>query len=479
MTAGHHSGFTLRDVLHVLFKRKLVIVFFLLSTLGAASLFLLSNSPRLYEATAQILLGPGREHLLDLTLSTSTAMPPRISFDLDEHAARTIEMLTSRYLSEQVVDTLGARTLCREPIGWPLRSVSKRYCDPALGDDILHYRVALQVEESIHAERVGHAALVNVSFRHEDPALAAKVVNTLGALYLERHLGVLKNSRSDTFVQEQAEALKGRLGEAEKNLEAFKASNRVGSSIKEERESITRQIEASQAQQAEIFGKQMDLNGRIANLRAQSADAAIGGMETSPAYDKLLGLQNRESEMMLRLGDRNPALIALREDIRRVRGALIQEQVLRAQTELNGWRARQSVNQPRLTELKARLQALDRVELDFNHLQQQAQAAQQDYRLYTAKSEESRIATAMDNEKIASVRVIDAARTPMLPLPSTMKLKILLAALFGLFAGVAVAFALELVGDRLETADRAESDLGVPVLASIPDLRSKWHSELR
>ena len=114
------------------------------------------------------------------------------------------------------------------------------------------------------------------------------------------------------------------------------------------------------------------------------------------------------------------------------------------------------------------MQTLDRFELDFNHLQQQAQAAQQDYRLYTAKAEESRITTAMDNEKIASVRVIDAARTPIQPLHSTLKLKIALAALFGLFAGVAVAFALELLGDRLETADRVESGLGLPVLTSIP-----------
>jgi uncharacterized protein involved in exopolysaccharide biosynthesis len=422
MSSESPAGYTLRDILHVLFKRKWLISFFFVGTLSAAALVVVSNSPKVFEATAQILLSPGREHLLDLTLSSATTVPPRLSFDLDEHAARTVEMLTSRYLSEQVVQTLGPRSLCRETLGWPLSLLGKRFCDAGVPDEVLMDRVAMQVRDNIRAERVGHAALINLSFRHEDPAVAAKVVNTLGSLYLERHLGVLKNARTDAFVQEQAETLKARLLHAEKTLEDFKLSNGIGPSIKEERETLTKQMELVQGLEAEIEAKQAELNSRIAKWNAQGADAPISGAETSPAYEKLLILQHKESEMAIRLGDRNPDLMALRDEIVRVRKSLIQEQVLRQQIELNGWRARQASNQPKLRELKARLQNLDRVEVEFNHLQQQAIAAQQDYRVYTAKQEESRITNAMDNEKIASVRVIEPARPPMVPLPSTMKL---------------------------------------------------------
>jgi uncharacterized protein involved in exopolysaccharide biosynthesis len=473
MSVERLAGYTVRDILHVLFKRKWVIASFFVGTLSAAALVVTSSSPKVYEATAQILLSAGREHLLDLTLSSATTVPPRLSFDLDEHAARTVEMLTSRYLSEQVVQTLGPRSLCREVVGWPLSLASRRLCDLGVPDEVLNDRVASQVRDNIRAERVGHAALINLSFKHEDPAVAAKVVNTLGALYLERHLGVLKNERTEAFVQEQAETLKQRLLRAEKSLEDFKLHNAIGPSIKEERETLTRQMEALQGQQAEILAKQAELNSRIAKWNAQGADAPISGAETSPAYEKLLVLQQKESEMAIRLGDRNPELVALRAELHRVRESLIGEQVLRQQIELNGWRARQSANQPKLNELKARLQNLDRVEVEYNHLQQQAQAAQQDYRVYTVKEEESRITNAMDNEKIASVRVIDPARPPMVPLPSTLKLKLIPSALFGLLAGVAIAFVLELFNDRLETPDRVEDALEIPVLVAIPDLRTK------
>jgi capsular polysaccharide biosynthesis protein len=42
-----------------------------------------------------------------------------------------------------------------------------------------------------------------------------------------------------------------------------------------------------------------------------------------------------------------------------------------------------------------------------------------------------------------------------------------------LIGGVAIAFLLELFNDRLETPDRVEDALQVPVLVAIPDLRTK------
>ena len=108
---------------------------------------------------------------------------------------------------------------------------------------------------------------------------------------------------------------------------------------------------------------------------------------------------------------------------------------------------------------------------DFDGLQQKVQVAQQNYHLYIAKSEELRVSTAMDAQRIASVRVIDPARTPMSPLKSKVSMQIMIAAIFGLLGGLVIAFVLEIFGDRLETAERAESFLDLPVLASLPVFR--------
>src|SRR3954468_9090933 len=170
------SGYTLRDIFYVLFKRKWMIIIFFAATLIAAFGFTMMFSLTLYQATAQILVSPGREHLTDLSVSSNTAMAPRLIFDLEEQSSRTIAMLTGRYLAEQVVRKIGARQLCYETKRWTVPLISTPFCGPALDDESLVDRVVGQLQDHIHAERVGSAALVNLSYTHPDPAIAAAVV---------------------------------------------------------------------------------------------------------------------------------------------------------------------------------------------------------------------------------------------------------------------------------------------------------------
>src|SRR5262245_43206241 len=123
------SGYTLRDILQALFTHKWVVAAFFSTTLIAGALFALAFNVPLDHATAQILVSPGREHLFDLTVSATGTVPARVSFDLEEQSARTIAMLTGRYLSKQLVRNIGARRLCREPSRWTVPVLAKPFCD--------------------------------------------------------------------------------------------------------------------------------------------------------------------------------------------------------------------------------------------------------------------------------------------------------------------------------------------------------------
>jgi uncharacterized protein involved in exopolysaccharide biosynthesis len=149
----------------------------------------------------------------------------------------------------------------------------------------------------------------------------------------------------------------------------------------------------------------------------------------------------------------------------------LQEELLRNEAELAALRARSAAQTPRLAELRGSAEKLESIEAVFDRLQQRAQSEQRNYDLYLAKSERARISNAMDAEKIASVRVTDSARPPIQPVPSKLKLKLLLALLFGTMGALVLAFGIEILGNRLDTAERVERTLGVPVLASIPRFR--------
>jgi polysaccharide biosynthesis protein PslE len=486
----NQSGASLRDLLHVLCKRKLLVLLFFLSTVSTITLVCVYYTKPLYQATAQLLLVPGT----DLGLPPSTATAQRLSFSLEEETARAIDLLTGRSLSEQVTEKIGPTTLYKDLAttdrGWFARFSPQ---PPSPDARALFERAVARVLENVVAEPSGKASLLNLSFRHEDPAVAAQVVNLLGALYIERHMGVRKNPKTDAFFHEQFQVQKQKLQESESLLEDFKRQHNISISVKDEQETTLKQEAMLQAALGETLSLQHEAESRLAQLRSQLSNTSRTPGIVTALREKLTTLELEETALALRFKPENPTLRSLRAEILRIRSRITEEeaakpygtiasrdgslygnlqaQLLHDEAEQKALRAREQIQNTKLTELKKRLDDLEPIATQFNHLQLRVQMEEQNYRLYLTKFEESRIANAMDAEKIASVRVIEPARVPSAPLNSKLALKILLGVFFGLFGGIALAFGLQLTNGRLETSEDVGRYLELPVLASIPRLK--------
>jgi uncharacterized protein involved in exopolysaccharide biosynthesis len=120
-----------------------------------------------------------------------------------------------------------------------------------------------------------------------------------------------------------------------------------------------------------------------------------------------------------------------------------------------------------ITIFEEKLSDLNRIELQYNQLKQQAESDRGNYDLYLAKLEESRISEAMDAEKISNVSVIEPASIPLKPVSPKPLSNILMSIVFGLFGGVSLALLSEYFSDRIRNADDAERLLKLPVLTSI------------
>jgi len=488
---AHGSG-TLRDILHVLFKYKGVIVLFFLGTMSTVTIVNSFFTKTEYQATTQLLLSPDREQVANLTLSPGAVQGQRIGVNVEEQTARMMEMIGGHYLAERVVQTIGPVVLyggIQEP--WWSFGLLKEQTDP---QELLD-RAVERFTQHLVAEPAGKSYLVNLSFRHSDPIMAAKAVNLLAAAYVDRQLGVQKNPKSDAFFQEQFKLFKQKLQESEDKLESFKKSNGITSSVKDEQELILRQQVTLRSALHETLSQRAEAASRIAQIGSQMANTSRIPGVANHLRDKLTALEVQENELALRQTAENPMLRGLREEIGLLREKLsqeegsklfgtvssggsnlygqLQQELLRNKTEEQALRARQEAQTAKLAELQRRLDTLDRIGIEFNHLQQQVQMDEQNNRFYIAKFEESRISSAMDAEKIASVRVIEQAEPPRRPVSSKAKLRLVLGLIFGGVGGVAMAFLLHLTSGRLATDDEVERYLELPVLASIPELNVK------
>ena len=148
----------------------------------------------------------------------------------------------------------------------------------------------------------------------------------------------------------------------------------------------------------------------------------------------------------------------------------LQQDLFRNEAELKALRAKKDTQSIHLANYQKKLEKFNRLEVEFNRLQQEVEVDRQNYRLYLTKFEESRISNAMDTGKIANVSLIEPAQSPPKPVSPRIFLNLVLATFLGGVGAFGLAFFSDYLDDSLEKNEDVEEHLGLPVLASIPQM---------
>jgi uncharacterized protein involved in exopolysaccharide biosynthesis len=205
---------------------------------------------------------------------------------------------------------------------------------------------------------------------------------------------------------------------------------------------------------------------------------------------RLVELELKQKELATKYTDENHLVQNVKEDIAMVRRTLndqekklygksrsgmnttyqrLEEDLFKNEAELKALDAKQKTQSDQLTEHQNQLNKLNGVEVELNHFEREVEVNRQNFRLYLAKFEESRISNAMDFEKIANISRIEPAQTPLKPVKPKVLLNLALGLILGVIGGVGLAFFREYLDDSLDNPEQVEKSLQLPVLASVPE----------
>ena len=106
----------------------------------------------------------------------------------------------------------------------------------------------------------------------------------------------------------------------------------------------------------------------------------------------------------------------------------------------------------------------------YNDLVRAVKTLEENYQLYSRKSEESRIADALDRQKIANITVVEPPEVPTSPVPRSNAL-LIGAILLGLSLILCAAVISGLHGQELFTPQAIYQVSGIQVLATVPEKR--------
>ncbi len=467
----------LRDYLTVIFKHKIKIITVFLTVVMTVTLvtFLM---PRTYEARSNILVKIGREYMNPSEVGDKLVMPNQ-----EEMTNSEIQILTNRDLVKKVIMSLKIENIYPE-----IQKDSSNKIKP-LDAAISKFGKSLKVTG------IRKSNVIQVSFQHSDPRIAAQAVNQLVEFYKEKHLQVFSDPKS-SFLENQFMAYKQKLEESESSLQAFKQKNKVFSLddqrrlLLDQRTNLDTSLKIAENSISELQKKTSSLKGQMKRI----SDNKISYTQTErdkiivDARARLLSLQLEEQELLKKYTENNRLVINIRKEIQMVSNFMkeqeeeinskvksanpvfqnVEIELIRAEADMNSQKAKAASLSKQLLQVDGEIQSLDFREKGLQQLQREQTINEKNYHTYADMAEEARITDDMNRLKFANISVIEEASVPVKPVSPRKKLNILLGLIFGAISGVGLAFLLEQTAQNFSTPESVEKRLGLQVLAAIP-----------
>ena len=479
------SNVTLRDVTAVLFRQRRLLMTCFVVLLVLAVVLSGALNPA-YRAEMKILVRHGR---VDPVVTSQSNTPPQMlqAETTESELNSEVELLNSQDLLRQVVLANELQTRWRSWL-------------PAFGEPRAEVEIAKAVRtlgKLVKAEPLRKTDTISVTFESSDPDLAARVLNSLGSLYLEKHLQLHRPIGEFRFFDQETEQLRRGLDTAEDRLTDFTRERGVVSA-QYERDLTLQKASEQEASLAQTQAAVAETEQRIGALEQQVASIPprlTTQLRTSDnpqllqqMKSTLLTLDLKRSELLSKFEPTYPLVVEVEKQIRETQATIagekdapvrdettdqnptyewVKAELAKAQTELSGLKARAGADQAALARYRSKARDLQEAAVVQQDLLRTAKTEEDNYLLYLRKQEEARINDALDARGILNVAIAEPATVPVLPVKS-LSYYVLLCSFLAGCGSVGIAFFADFLDPSVRTPDEVALWLDLPVLASIP-----------
>ena len=500
------QGYGIREFLRSLYRHKRKTLALALGIL-ALTVVVILFAPRKYQSEGKLYIQIGRESVtLDPTATTGEMIPLQQT-DRSQEIATVIDVLNSRGVLEQVVDSLGPEVVLGKSgehtsdVGLIRRMVSGAI-ETAVGivksiDPISPREEALiRLERNLEVEAQRDSTLISIRYDTKSPKLAQLVAQSLMDAYRSEHLRLHRTSGSREFFAQQHSALENKLNEVVGKLRD--AKNRLHMvSIESRRETLENRLASIELSRVVALQQVAAAEARVSMLKKQidtlparmvSEETTLPNTGADALREQLYLLQVILMEQEAKFNSDHPALQATRKQVREAEAMLAQESRARQETtsdvnpnyqslalslasatsELAALQAGKYQLEDQRTQVLGELKVLNDHELEIDQLEREAQLAREKYFRYADNLEQARIDEELDNERISNVIIAQHATLAEKPVSPKKSLLVGLALVLTLAAAVALVCFCELINDRIYTADQLQKSLQLPVLGVVP-----------
>ena len=482
----------LRDVLAPLFRHRQIMILSFCCVFGAATVVAWAWAARYYKATMQVVVEQDRSDPAITTAQVANVTNNKV-ITLDQVTSE-VALLQGEDMLRTVVSSCGLVQDRWSPMDIFLPSDKQQRM--AIKQELATRSLGKKIKVEAAAAT---SDVIDVSYGTVgEPEKPACVLQTLGKLYLEKHLQLQRPAGSSDFFAQETEKYRQALAESEKRLVEFSEKQQVAAPDLVRTDTAlqltTAQASLYQAQQA-IAADQK----RIENVKTQMAvtPARSATAETSNAsyllmqnlQAALLAAQVKRTQLLLKYDPNYPMVKEVDQEIAETKDAIakagesnyvnrttdrdptyeyLRQDEAKTEADLASQRATAAALVGSIHGIQMEMVKLDGQAVTQAALIREAKADEGNYLLYLGKREQERTSDALDQKRIANVAIAVPAVTPILPRYSPFLVMFL-----GLFAAgfvaIAAAYVMEYLDPSFRTPQEVSDTLSIPVLATMPN----------
>ena len=460
------------DLVTLMWRERLliVVVFAVLFALGALGALML---PKTYTAYSSLLVQMTQEYVYEPRAGDAArGAIPEMTDVVQAEAA----ILTSAQLHQRVVREMGADVV----LGEGARGAPEEREGAAV----------IAMGRNLEVATAPDTGVVQLSYKHEDAATAAAILNQVVETYMDYRREVFRDTTTP-LLAEQRDAIERQQRDADLAYEQFLAENDLGD-FAIEREAVGGSYQTIYTERLSIEAQLRQADGRLAALRAEMAsipaEITLQQDLNLSVHDQLLTARAERETLLSRYQpDAQPVrdidariaqleafvssgsgtgVTAQRQGPNPVWQDLEMDRV-RTQAERDSLAARHGVLTRQLQDLEDRQGRLVELESQNGALSAEREVLSETYRDFTARQAQSRASADLARGGADSIRVIAAANPPDRP-SSLRKPVLILAFLFAAFTALCAGLLRVFLGRRFVTAGSASRTLDLPVLAVAP-----------
>ena len=334
--------------------------------------------------------------------------------------------------------------------------------------------------------------LIDLYVTHGDPAMAQRLAEAVGREYIRNSIERRASSSEEAlrYLLEEEERLQRNLQKSEAAANEYKAKNpdalqlgggtaatgstgaggARGGLVEDNLQDINTKLAAARTDQIRLEGQLQQVDQIGNNIDALLAIPSISAASmVAAARNNIIQIEAAITTLALRYKDKHPRMMAAKASLAEAKVKL-REAVLAQRPIL-----RNTLEQIKATEvsLQQALQNQQGVAVNLNRTaigyQELARQAETDRALYESVLRQIKDTNLAKDVKANAVSVNEHSPLPSFPISPQPRKTILMGLLGGFAVGLALVFGIDALDRSIKTVDQAESTLGLPVFAAVPD----------